>query len=191
MRFLYLGKQDVLTSYLETFGEVVQTEEPVNEMTHGTFDFVISYRYLHILRPNFLNVYPKKVINLHISYLPWNRGKDPNLWSWIENTVKGVTIHYMDAGLDTGPIIYQEKVALDPEGTLASTYQQLSIAIEALFMKKWPEILAEKCPCIPQTTMGSAHKLKDRQKVAYLLHAGWETRVSQLQQPEKAKESTV
>ncbi|MCL0081308.1 hypothetical protein M1N64_03665 [Peptococcaceae bacterium] len=43
-----------------------------------------------------------RAINLHISFLPWNRGADPNFWSFIENAPVGVSIHYLDEGIDTG-----------------------------------------------------------------------------------------
>ena len=43
-----------------------------------------------------------------MSYLPWNRGADPNFWSILEDTPKGVTIHIMDESIDTGDILYQK-----------------------------------------------------------------------------------
>lgn len=46
-------------------------------------------------------------MNLHISYLPWNKGADPNFWSCIDGTPAGVTLHHIDAGVDTGDIIAQ------------------------------------------------------------------------------------
>ncbi len=44
-------------------------------------DFAISYRYRHIVRKPIINYLRRDIINLHISFLPWNRGSDPNLWS--------------------------------------------------------------------------------------------------------------
>ena len=50
-----------------------------------------------------------RAINLHISYLPWNRGADPNLWSAV-GMPKGVTIHYINDGFDTGDILFQKAI---------------------------------------------------------------------------------
>ena len=73
------------------------------------FDFLISFGYRYIISEAVLNKFKPNAINLHISYLPWNRGADPNLWSFIEDTPKGVTIHEIDEGIDTGDIIFKKK----------------------------------------------------------------------------------
>ena len=48
-----------------------------------------------------------------MSYLPYNRGAHPNFWSFVNNTVKGVTIHEIDQGIDTGKIILQKSIKFD------------------------------------------------------------------------------
>lgn len=48
-----------------------------------------------------------------MSYLPYNKGTHPNYWSFIENTPKGVMIHEIDKGIDTGNIIVQKKIKLN------------------------------------------------------------------------------
>lgn len=53
------------------------------------------------------------VLNLHISYLPWNRGANPNFWSFVENTKKGVTIHEIDEKLDKGKILLRKELEFD------------------------------------------------------------------------------
>ena len=62
------------------------------------YDFIISFGYRHIIKEDIIDKFINKIINLHISYLPYNKGADPNLWSYLENTPKGVTIHYIDKG---------------------------------------------------------------------------------------------
>jgi methionyl-tRNA formyltransferase len=63
-------------------------------VTKTDADFIVSYGYRYMLRRPIIGTVP--AINLHISYLPWNRGADSNLWSWIDGTPKGVTIHDID-----------------------------------------------------------------------------------------------
>ena len=89
------------------------------------YDFIISFGYRHIIKEDIINKFINKIINLHISYLPYNKGADPNLWSYLENTPKGVTIHYMDKGLDTGDIIVQKEVCGNIEtDTLKTSYDR-------------------------------------------------------------------
>lgn len=143
-----------------------------------SFDIGISYGYRHILKAEHLAALP--CINLHISYLPWNRGADPNLWSWIDNTPKGVTIHWIDEGIDTGDIIAQRITVMREGETLASSYAQLHNDIVQLFGETWPLIRDGKASRIPQPKAGSLHRIMDRQRVHDLLNRGYDTPVSEL-----------
>ena len=67
---------------------------------------------------------------MHISYLPYNRGFYLNFWSFIDNTKKGVTIHYIDEGIDTGDIIFQKEVFSNEK-----TYNKLKQEIEDFFIE--------------------------------------------------------
>jgi methionyl-tRNA formyltransferase len=184
MRVLFLGPDESPTlGYLREFGEeVVAATDPIDVDTvrRGQPDFLVSHGYRHIIKPPVLDLVPDRAINLHISYLPWNRGADPNLWSWIEDTPKGVTIHYIDAGVDTGDIIAQREVSFTGEETLASTYTQLQAEIHALFREAWPEIRQGRCDRRAQTGEGSAHRVADRKRVERLLAHGWDTPVASL-----------
>ena len=77
----------------------------------GNYDLVISFGYRHILKKSLIKQYKAPIINLHISYLPWNRGSHPNFWSFYDNTETGVTIHLIvDDKIDAGPILYRKRV---------------------------------------------------------------------------------
>ena len=128
-----------------------------------------------------LDAFPSAAINLHISYLPWNKGADPNLWSIVEGSPKGVSIHYIDQGVDTGDIIVQEKIEFDYEQeTLASSYVKLHEAIFALFKRHWSEIKSGSCPRKAQVGDGSLHKVKDRQSISACMTDGWHTQLSDI-----------
>src|SRR3954447_21138388 len=72
---------------------------------------IVSFGHRHIVPAEVLDALDGRALNLHISLLPWNRGSDPNLWSWLENTPKGVTVHWMTAALDRGDIAGQRQTA--------------------------------------------------------------------------------
>lgn len=132
-------------------------------------DLIVSYSYRHILKRAVLDAMPGRFINLHISLLPFNRGADPNAWSYLDGTPKGVTIHEIDEGVDTGPILLQCPVAIDEtRETLASSYRLLHEAIQALFLAHWDELRAGRVRPQPQGNGGTFHRsdefarLKDR-----------------------------
>jgi len=108
MKILYLGPKNKILNVLQHSYDVIQTEEIINDLS--SYDWVVSYGYKHILKKQHIESSKNLIINLHISYLPWNRGADPNYWSWVENTPKGVTIHAIDKGIDTGDIFIQKEV---------------------------------------------------------------------------------
>ncbi len=125
------------------------------------FDLAVSYTYRYILTEDILTALNYNAVNLHNSYLPWNRGADPNIWSIVEGTPRGVTLHYMDSGLDKGYIIAQEFVGLDAGETLKSSYYALDRAAKDLFRRAfahysyWPEM--KKAPM----GRGTYHSLRD------------------------------
>ena len=182
MRPLFLGPADspLIPWLREREGHVGQTAAPVHGASPvlADHDFLVSYGYRHILRPDVLARFDERAVNLHISYLPWNRGADPNLWSFLDDTPKGVTIHYLDAGVDTGDVIVQRHVEPSPDDTLATSYSRLTEAIEALFREWWPRIRDGRCPRTPQGGPGTAHRAADKQRFAHLLTGGWDTPVA-------------
>ena len=59
-------------------------------------DLVITFNYRYLLKKKIIEKLERPAINLHISYLPFNRGSHPNFWSFIEKTPKGVSIHEIE-----------------------------------------------------------------------------------------------
>jgi phosphoribosylglycinamide formyltransferase-1 len=82
-------------------------------------DLVVLAGYMHLLTPAFLDRFPNRIVNVHPSLLPefpGSRAIDDALAAGVSTT--GVTVHYVDEGLDTGPVIRQEPVAVEPRDTL-------------------------------------------------------------------------
>ncbi len=106
-------------------------------------DAIIVAAFGQILRQNVLDLPPLGCINVHASYLPRWRGAAPiqaALLSGDEYT--GVSIMRMDAGIDTGPVFYQEKVTILPEDTEETLSQRLSQTGREALLKVLPDILA-------------------------------------------------
>lgn len=145
----------------------------------GAVDFVVSYGHRHIIREPHLSRFGNRLLNLHVGYLPWNRGADPNFWSFIDNTPKGVTLHVVDSGLDTGAIVAQRLVELS--GTLATSYQQLRTAAASLFADEWPRLRRGQFDVIAQQpNSGTYHRSADKAELWNKLPLGFETPLEQV-----------
>jgi phosphoribosylglycinamide formyltransferase 1 len=102
-------------------------------------DLVVLAGYMHLLTPVFLERFPQRIVNVHPSLLPDFPGTRPiedALAAGVETT--GVTVHYVDHGVDTGSVIRQEEVAVEPRDTLVSR-------IHAVEHRLLPEVVRELC----------------------------------------------
>ena len=95
MKILFLGPEcpSIFNALMFFEHSVKTTEEPINVdfLKESNFDFAISYRYRYLIKKEEIAFFKGNIINLHISLLPWNKGADPNLWSFLDNTPRGYT----------------------------------------------------------------------------------------------------
>lgn len=101
-------------------------------------EFIALAGYMRLVGPLLLNQYFGKIINIHPSLLPSFPGKDA-IGQAIKKGVKitGVTIHYVDSGMDTGPIIAQEAVEVNE----TDTYETLQKKIQKIEHELYPKII--------------------------------------------------
>ncbi len=89
---------------------------------------------MRVLKATLLEAFPRRIINLHPSLLP----KFPGREAWAQalaagETVTGCSVHYVDAGIDSGEIIAQSEVAVLPNDTPASLHERIQLAERELF----------------------------------------------------------
>jgi phosphoribosylglycinamide formyltransferase-1 len=102
-------------------------------------DLVVLAGYMHLLTPSFLERFPNRVVNVHPSLLPAFPGAhalEDALTAGVDTT--GVTVHFVDEGLDTGGVIRQEPVPVEPRTTLLDR-------IHAVEHRLLPEVVQELC----------------------------------------------
>ena len=102
-------------------------------------ELVVLAGYLHLLTPPFLRRFPGRIVNVHPSLLPLFPGLnaiDDALTAGVD--VTGVTVHYVDEGIDTGPVIAQEEVPVEPRATLVER-------IHAAEHRLLPEVVTRLC----------------------------------------------
>ena len=101
-------------------------------------DFIVLAGYMRLIGPTLLKEFEGRIVNIHPSLLPDFPGKDA-IGQALAAKAKwsGVTIHYVDEGMDTGPIIVQERVRVEE----SETRESLQEKIQAIEHKLYPSIL--------------------------------------------------
>ena len=148
--------------------------------TFGDIDFIISFNYPYIVNDEIINKFKDRIINCHISYLPWNRGADPNFWSHFDQTPKGVTIHRISKKIDSGNILIQKKVFFNCNLTLKTSYKILNDKLEKLLIQNFVKILNKKIKSKKQCGDGTLHFKKDKYKFFKLLKNGYNTKIKNI-----------
>ena len=101
-------------SYKDTRKDITYYQHLVNEKQ---IDFLVSVNYRYIIAKDIFSI-PNYSINIHGSLLPKYRGRTPHVWSIINGEeYSGVTCHLIDEGVDTGNIIEQKRVKIEPDDT--------------------------------------------------------------------------
>jgi phosphoribosylglycinamide formyltransferase-1 len=112
----------------------------LSKLSEYAIDLIVLAGYMRIVGPTLLEAFPKKIINLHPSLLPSFPGKSGIADAYQYGVkVTGITIHYVDRGIDTGPIIAQEVIPI----TATDTLESLTEKIHQLEHRVYPAVIAE------------------------------------------------
>lgn len=126
----------------------------------------LSVFFGYILRQGVLSLFPSGCLNLHSSYLPHNRGAYANVWSIVDRTPAGVTLHYVDAGVDTGDIVAQKQVPVLASDTGKALYTRLETACVELFREAWPLVRSGNASRSPQDhSIATHHRVADVEQI--------------------------
>jgi methionyl-tRNA formyltransferase len=166
LKILFLGynnKETKLISILEDRGcQVDHTAEKFFDTSN--YDLIISFGYRYIIANEAIRD-SCPIINLHISFLPFNRGSHPNFWSHFDGTPSGITIHLIDKGIDTGKYLYQKEVLFNIKKiTYMESYEILVNEIENLFIYNLEEILSFEFDPKEYREKGTYHSSADLPK---------------------------
>jgi phosphoribosylglycinamide formyltransferase-1 len=116
--------------------------ELVRLLREAGVELVVLAGFMRLLKEPILAAYPDRIINIHPSLLP----KFPGIESWKQalaagEKIAGCSVHYVDAGIDSGEIIAQRKVPVLPGDTAESLHARIQVAERALY----PEVIARFC----------------------------------------------
>ena len=129
-------------------------------------DLILSIIFGYILDDKILQIPSSGAINLHNGYLPYCRGVNANIWSIIEDTPAGATLHYMDKGIDTGDILRRKEVPLLFSDTGKTLYRKIEQACIHLFEESWDQIKNGEINALQwDKGEGSFHRSSDLKKI--------------------------
>ena len=108
----------------------------IQRLRGAEVDLVVMAGFMRILKGEFLRAFSNRVVNIHPSLLP----AFPGLEAWKQALdygvkVTGCTVHFVDQGVDSGPIIAQETVSILPEDTAATLHQRIQECERRLYPK--------------------------------------------------------
>ncbi|MEO8350111.1 MAG: phosphoribosylglycinamide formyltransferase [Chthoniobacteraceae bacterium] len=111
----------------------------VAKLREASVDWVVLAGYLRMIKAPLLEAFPRRIINIHPSLLP----QFPGLDAWKQAQAAGVpetgcTVHFVDAGMDTGEIIAQARVPVLPDDTAEALHTRIQVEEHRLY----PEAIA-------------------------------------------------
>jgi methionyl-tRNA formyltransferase len=115
-------------------GQDVNSREALDRITALSPEIVFCFGWSRLLKRELLEIAPKGVVGFHPSALPQNRGRHPLIWALalgLENTA--TTFFFMAEGADTGDVISQRPISIDPNDDAATLYEKVTkVALEQL-----------------------------------------------------------
>ena len=128
----------------------IKTPEAVEELRSYGADIFIVAAYGQILSQEILDMPPLGSLNIHGSILPKYRGASPIQRAIIDGEEKtGITIMQMDAGIDTGDMLYKKETKIGPEDDFETLHDRLTLlggeaVVEALTLLEQGKLKPEK-----------------------------------------------
>ncbi|TYS67894.1 phosphoribosylglycinamide formyltransferase [Sutcliffiella horikoshii] len=115
------------------------------ELKRYEIDFIVLAGYMRLIGPTLLNAYKGKIVNIHPSILPAFPGLDA-VGQALEYGVKltGVTIHFVDEGMDTGPIIAQQAIEIGQDDTRETVEKKIHEVEHSFYPKTLQQLFSIK-----------------------------------------------
>lgn len=119
--------------------------ELLKQLEINAVDLIVLAGYMRIIGPTVLMAYANRILNIHPSLLPSFPGRNSIQDAFEANKKEtGVTVHFVDEGVDTGPIIAQEKVIILPEDTVDSLEAKIHQVENRLFPQVIQKVIENK-----------------------------------------------
>lgn len=131
------------------------------------FDLGILAWWPKLISPAVISLAKQGFINTHPSLLPHNRGKHYNFWALVEQAPFGVSLHFVEQGIDSGDIVAQMPISYNWEDTGESLYFKARQAMVDLLQSTYPQIRKGRLQRTPQDlSKGSLHYASELDKAS-------------------------
>jgi hypothetical protein len=171
---LLIGRySSAIQNRIESLGDDVILIEEYSTVVTPQFlkenhvDFLVLFGQESQITRDVLDIVP--CVNVHCGLLPFNPNLDPNLWSWIDDLQKGVTVHYLEGENHTGDLIACQEVRVNDEVTLVSSQEIIVAAAVELFLETWPAIRSKTEKREKQFHRGTIHSFFERRLLESLI----------------------
>lgn len=171
-----------LKNQLENIGQMTELKAEIltiEDVFYLEPDLVISHGYSKIVKKDVIDYLGKRIINVHPSILPYNRGSYSNFWSFIYDTDKGITIHQMDEGIDTGDILLQKKIDFDEKKeTFQTTYNIIEDLALKMLVDNISDLKNNSISAKKQNGNGTYHSIEKFEKLKKIIPIDWNENIS-------------
>lgn len=172
------GWQESLSDAAHVRGVEALVPDDVNDRgivdaiaAHGA-DLLLSVYYTQIFRTDLLDAVAGPALNFHPSLLPRHRGHAPVVWAIAEgDSVTGLSVHHLDRGIDTGPLVYRRSLPIHPLDTGFELHRKMNQLVRATAADLLRQYFAGSPIATgeDQTGPASSHSRRDPQ----LNHLDW------------------
>lgn len=132
----------------------INSEEFIQKIKSYDCDLLISMSFNQIFKKQIINLTHQGIINVHAGKLPFYRGRNILNWALINDEKEyGITLHYVDEGIDTGDIILQRTYSITDEDTYKTLLENSYIECADILLKGVEHILDNKVDRIPQKSI--------------------------------------
>lgn len=120
-------------------------DEVIRVLRENNVEVVVLAGYMRVVKPGLLNAFPQRVLNIHPALLP----AFPGLHGWTQALeygakVAGCTVHFVDTGVDSGPIIIQASVPVMDDDTPESLHARIQVEEHKIYPEALRLLAADK-----------------------------------------------
>lgn len=151
------------------YGRSFGSEVALRKLAAHAPDLGVCCGFAGILPPAMLGLPRWGWVNIHRSYLPYNRGLDPMQWALVDHTPAGVTMHVMTEQIDAGAIIAQSEMPIFATDDGDALQERSDRIVLELFHDTWPRLRAGDLEGTPQDeSLATYHSLADCDRLRHL-----------------------
>lgn len=142
-------------------GEDFRNGDNIEKLRDLNLDYILCIHFPYIIPKEVLDIPKIGFLNLHPSYLPFNKGWHTPSWAILDKTIYGATLHFMSESLDGGEIIHQKRLSVEMNDTANSLYQRVLQLERIVFKEALDDLVSLNPKRIKQNNLGTTHMKKD------------------------------